>query len=95
MHNQTTASASRKIHRRIFVRKGLRAAYVIPAILAAVKATERPAYGQTSGSPLFGTGGAGGNGGSGGAPLGGNGGAGGNGGLFGSGGDGGNGGAAN
>ena len=36
------------VDRRAVVRK---AAYIIPAVLAAVKATERPAYAQTSGAP--------------------------------------------
>jgi hypothetical protein len=37
------------IDRRDAMRRGLRAAYVVPAILAVVKATERPAYAQVSG----------------------------------------------
>ena len=37
---------------RDLVRAGVKAAYMIPAILAAVKATERPAYAQSSGSPV-------------------------------------------
>jgi hypothetical protein len=38
--------------RREWVRKGAKAAYVVPAILAVVKATERPAYAQSTGSPF-------------------------------------------
>jgi hypothetical protein len=34
--------------RRDLLRKSAKAAYMIPAILAAVKATERPAYASTS-----------------------------------------------
>ncbi len=41
-----------KVDRRDLVKKGLKAAYMVPAILAAVKATERPAYGQFSGEPV-------------------------------------------
>jgi hypothetical protein len=37
------------IDRRDVMSRGLRAAYVVPAILAVVKATERPAYAQVSG----------------------------------------------
>lgn len=51
MSTEKKTSESQRLNRRTLVRKGLKAAYVIPAILAAVKATERPAYGQTSGSP--------------------------------------------
>ncbi len=51
MSNEKKTSESQKVNRRTLVRKGLKAAYVVPAILAAVKATERPAYGQTSGAP--------------------------------------------
>jgi hypothetical protein len=40
------------LDRRELVRKGARVAYVIPAVLAAVKATERPAYAAPSGSPV-------------------------------------------
>jgi hypothetical protein len=38
------------LNRRGLVRAGVKAAYIIPAILAAVKATERPAY--ASGAPV-------------------------------------------
>jgi hypothetical protein len=38
------------LDRRELVRKGAKAAYMIPAVLAAVKATERKAY--ASGAPL-------------------------------------------
>jgi hypothetical protein len=41
-----------QLDRRQFVRKGAKAAYVVPAVLAAVKATERPAYAQGSGAPI-------------------------------------------
>lgn len=41
-----------QVDRRELVRKGAKAAYIIPAILAVVKATERPAYARTSGSPI-------------------------------------------
>lgn len=40
------------LDRRQFVRKGAKAVYVVPAVLAAVKATERPAYAQGSGAPI-------------------------------------------
>jgi hypothetical protein len=40
------------LDRRQFVRKGAKAAYVVPAVLAAVKATERPAYAQATGAPI-------------------------------------------
>lgn len=36
------------LNRRDLVRKGAKVAYVAPLVLAAVKATERPAYGQSS-----------------------------------------------
>ena len=39
------------MNRRTLVRQGAKAAYMVPAILAAVKATERPAYAQTTGAP--------------------------------------------
>lgn len=41
-----------RIDRRELVRKGARAAYVVPVVLAAVKATERPAYAASTGSPV-------------------------------------------
>lgn len=37
------------IDRRDAIARGLKAAYVVPAILAVVKVTERPAYAQVSG----------------------------------------------
>jgi hypothetical protein len=40
------------LDRRGLVRAGVKAAYMIPAILAAVKATERPAYAGSSGAPV-------------------------------------------
>lgn len=39
-----------KAERRELVKK---AVYVVPTILAVVKATERPAYAQTTGSPVL------------------------------------------
>ena len=41
----------KSISRRELVRKGARAAYVVPAVLAAIKATERPAFAQFSCAP--------------------------------------------
>lgn len=41
-----------RLDRRQFVRKGAKAVYVVPAVLAAVKATERPAYAQGTGAPI-------------------------------------------
>lgn len=38
-----------ELSRRDWVRKGAKAAYIAPVVLAAVAATERPAYGQSSG----------------------------------------------
>jgi len=40
------------LNRRKLVRAGVKAAYTIPAILAVVKATERPAYALGSGAPV-------------------------------------------
>jgi hypothetical protein len=42
-----------QLDRRQFVRMGAKAAYVVPAVLAVVKATERPAYAQITGAPPF------------------------------------------
>ena len=39
----------KSVSRRELVRKGARAAYVVPLVLAAVNATERPAFAQPSG----------------------------------------------
>ncbi len=36
-----------KINRRSWVRKGVKAAYVVPAVLAAIKATENPVIAQS------------------------------------------------
>ena len=41
----------KSISRRELVRQGARAAYVVPAVLAAIKATERPAFAQFSCAP--------------------------------------------
>jgi hypothetical protein len=49
MNEQKNSNPSNKVDRRDMV---VKAAYVIPAILAAVKATERPAYAAGSGAPV-------------------------------------------
>jgi len=36
-----------KINRRSLVRRGVKAAYVVPAVLAAIKATENPVMAQS------------------------------------------------
>ena len=36
-----------KINRRSLVRRGVKAAYVVPAVLAAIKATENPVIAQS------------------------------------------------
>lgn len=41
----------KSISRRELVRKGAKAVYVVPAVLAAIKATERPAFAQFSCAP--------------------------------------------
>ena len=41
----------KSISRRELVRKGAKAAYIVPAVLAAIKATERPALAQFSCAP--------------------------------------------
>jgi hypothetical protein len=41
----------KSISRRELVRKGAKVAYVVPAVLAAIKATERPAFAQFSCAP--------------------------------------------
>ncbi len=43
---------SQETTRRELMRKGAKVAYVAPAVLAAVKATERPAYAQGTGAPV-------------------------------------------
>jgi hypothetical protein len=52
MNEEQTPKQSDGMNRRGIVRAGVKAAYMIPAILAAVKATERPAYAQSSGAPV-------------------------------------------
>jgi hypothetical protein len=44
---QKTNEKSKDVSRRDFVRKGVKAAYVTPLVLAAVSAAERPAYAGT------------------------------------------------
>jgi hypothetical protein len=51
--NEEDKTQSSQIDRRELVRKGAKAAYIIPAILAVVKATERPAYAGASGLPVL------------------------------------------
>ena len=51
MHEEQKPETTNQVERRSLVTKGLKAAYIIPAVLAAIKATERPAYAQSSGSP--------------------------------------------
>jgi len=41
----------KSISRRELVRKGAKAAYIVPAVLAAIKATERPAFAEFSCAP--------------------------------------------
>jgi hypothetical protein len=50
--NNDKPQAEQKFDRRTLVRAGAKAAYMAPVILAAVKATERPAYAQATGAPL-------------------------------------------
>ena len=52
MSENRKTDESTSLNRRELVRKGARAAYVVPAVLAAVKATERPAYAQATTSPV-------------------------------------------
>ncbi len=52
MNEEKNLEQSEGLDRRKLVRAGVKAAYMIPAVLAAVKATERPAYAAPSGSPL-------------------------------------------
>jgi len=52
MNEEKNAKQAESLDRRELVRKGVKVAYVIPAVLAAVKATERPAYAAPSGAPL-------------------------------------------
>jgi hypothetical protein len=52
MNEEKNPKQSDGMDRRDLVRAGVKAAYVIPAVLAAVKATERPAYAGSSGSPV-------------------------------------------
>jgi hypothetical protein len=39
------------VSRRDVVRKGAKAAYIVPVVMAAIKATERPAFAQFSCAP--------------------------------------------
>ena len=41
----------KSVSRRELVRKGAKAAYVVPMVMAAIKATERPAFAQFSCAP--------------------------------------------
>jgi len=50
MNEENNPKQSNELDRRGLMRAGAKAAYMVPAILAAVKATERPAY--ASGAPL-------------------------------------------
>ncbi len=52
MSEEKKLVAPDSVDRRTLVRRGLKAAYTVPLVLAAVKATERPAYGLTSGVPV-------------------------------------------
>jgi len=51
MPEEQTPETPNQIDRRSLVKKGVKAAYIVPAVLLAVKATERPAYAATSGAP--------------------------------------------
>ena len=51
MENEQDAIDLKSISRRDLVRRGAKAAYVVPAVLAAIKATERPAFAQFSCAP--------------------------------------------
>ena len=44
---QSESSKQEKINRRSLVRRGVKAAYVVPAVLAAIKATETPVIAQS------------------------------------------------
>ena len=50
-----TPSKSQDVSRRDFARKGAKAVYVVPLVLAAVTAAERPAHAGTVGIPTCGT----------------------------------------
>ena len=50
--NEEKNSQSTDMDRRQMVRKGVKVAYTIPLVLAAVKASERPAYAQGTGAPV-------------------------------------------
>ena len=52
MNNDKKTDDASHFDRRELVRKGVKAAYVVPAVLAAVKATDRPAYAAPSGAPV-------------------------------------------
>ena len=49
MSDSDKNSASSKVTRRDVTMKIAVAAYVVPAVLGAIKATERPAYAETTG----------------------------------------------
>jgi hypothetical protein len=49
--NEDKKSQSTDMDRRQLVRKGIKVAYTVPLVLAAVKASERPAYAQGTGQP--------------------------------------------
>jgi hypothetical protein len=49
MNEDNKPNQSEGLDRRNLVKRSI---YVIPAILAAVKASERPAYAQSSGGPI-------------------------------------------
>lgn len=49
--NEEKKSQSTDMDRRQLVRKGIKVAYTVPLVLAAVKASERPAYAQGTGAP--------------------------------------------
>ena len=44
---QAESSKQEKMDRRTLVRRGVKAAYVVPAVLAAIKATENPVIAQS------------------------------------------------
>ena len=48
MKDKQNAIDLKSISRRDLVRKGAKAAYVVPLVLAAINATERPAFAQFS-----------------------------------------------
>ena len=48
---QFESSKQEKMDRRTLVRRGVKAAYVVPAVLAAIKATENPVIAQSGDPP--------------------------------------------